>query len=391
MANLNDEVAIYQFPFEVFHSIFGYLVSEDRHQLEAGTSQKPIASFTISQVSQRWRDIALGLPFIWTNIRIFHFRDSQRAMVKELLVRTKGLPLSITLKYNKPLTAAQNKNCWDILLEIMSCASRWETLRIAVNEDLFAQICGNFGGRQAPILQRLELIILGFGKWQPHRRMSPFIVSPLYLELSHTHLLRHLVLFGVRLRMPSPTYMEKLEVLSLDYTPGMDMLDRPSLPAESPPLQTRLRDLSLPDVTTLFKHLPTITLREFSLLDVDFAFWNGFLNSMVGPDPRYPAVEKLCLQNTLEEYSVQITQLPLTDFIQGFPKLEILDLYNVHHITNSLKQCAIFPCIHTLRVRGLRYRDLCEVDTPPLLDLSSLSWLQRKVPNFKRDPMDKAY
>ncbi|KAJ3982155.1 hypothetical protein F5890DRAFT_416206 [Lentinula detonsa] len=425
MANLNDEVAIYQFPFEVFHSIFGYLVSEDRHQLEAGTSQKPIASFTISQVSQRWRDIALGLPFIWTNIRIFHFCDSQRAMVKELLVRTKGLPLSITLKYNKPLTAAQNKNCWDILLEIMSCASRWETLRIAVNEDLFAQICGNFGGRQAPILQRLELIILGFGKWQPHRRMSPFIVSPLYLELSHTHLLRHLVLFGVRLRMPSPTYMEKLEVLSLDYTPGMDMLDRPSLPAESPPLQTRLRDLSLrglvfrnlptrsylseytaflttlslsnmfghqsADVTTLFKHLPTITLREFSLLDVDFAFWNGFLNSMVGPDPRYPAVEKLCLQNTLEEYSVPITQLPLTDFIQGFPKLEILNLYNVHHITNSLKQCAIFPCIHTLRVRGLRYRDLCEVDTPPLLDLSSLSWLQRKVPNFKRDPMDKAY
>ncbi|KAJ3737802.1 hypothetical protein DFJ43DRAFT_28173 [Lentinula guzmanii] len=384
MANLNDEVAIYQFPFEVFHSIFGYLVSEDRHQLEAGTSQKPIASFTISQVSQRWRDIALGLPFIWTNIRIFHFRDSQRAMVKELLVRTKGLPLSITLKYNKPLTAAQNKNCWDILLEIMSCASRWETLRISVNEDLFAQICGNFGGRQAPILQRLELIILGFGK-QPHRRMSPFIVSPLYLELSHTHLLRHLVLFGVRLRMPSPTYL-----LRVRHSRHVFVIS-----------------LFVADVTTLFKHLPTITLREFSLLDVDFAFWNGFLNSMVGPDPRYPAVEKLCLQNTLEEYSVQITQLPLTDFIQGFPKLEILDLYNVHHITNSLKQCAIFPCIHTLRVRGVRYRDLCEVvdfriehdiplttlevDTPPFLDLSSLSWLQRKVPNFKRDPMDKAY
>ncbi|KAJ3872783.1 hypothetical protein F5051DRAFT_144564 [Lentinula edodes] len=438
MANSYDEVAIYQLPHEIFHCIFGFLVSEDRHQLAVKISRRPIAAFTISQVSQRWRDIALEFPFIWTNIRIFHFRDSQRNMVKELIARTKGLPLSITLEYNQPLTASQKKNCWDILLEIMSCASRWEALRIAVNEDLFTQICGNFGGRQAPILQRLELIILGFHEL--HGRHHQLLVSPLYLELSQTHKLKHLALLGVRLRMPSPAYMEQLEVLSLDYAPGMDMLDRPGLDVEAPPLPTRLRALSLTgivlrnlptrsylseytalltvlslsnisgynsaDVVRLFQHLPTTTLQELSVSNVDVAFWHGLLTSMTGADPRYPAVKRLSLQNVEVGY-VQETEFPPTHFVSAFPKLEVLELYNVQHITNALKWHKIFPGIHTLRVRGVLYKILCdvvdfriehdvplttlEVDTPPFLDLSSLSWLQRKVPIFKRNSKENAY
>ncbi|KAJ3755882.1 hypothetical protein EV360DRAFT_72481 [Lentinula raphanica] len=274
MANSDDEVPIYRFPLEIFDSIFGLLVAEDRYQLETEKLRRVPVSFTISQVSQRWRDIALELPFIWTDIQIFHFQDFQRDMVKALLARTKGLALSITLEYNKPLTAAQSKNCWNILLDIMSCASRWKALRIAVNEDLFTQICGNFGGREVPLLQRLELVILGFDKRHGHRpQLNDFIVSPLYLELSHTHLLRHLVLSGIRLRMPSPTYMEQLEVLSVDFTPGMDMLNRP------------------------------VTLGELLLSTVDFSFWNGFMHSLEGPEPRYPFVQRLYLQNISDDYA----------------------------------------------------------------------------------------
>ncbi|KAJ3773612.1 hypothetical protein FB446DRAFT_525409 [Lentinula raphanica] len=443
MANSDDEVPIYRFPFEIFDSIFGLLVAEDRYQLETEKLRRVPVSFTISQVSQRWRDIALELPFIWTDIQIFHFQDFQRDMVKALLARTKGLPLSITLEYNKPLTAAQSKNCWNILLDIMSCASRWKALRIAVNEDLFTQICGNFGGREVPLLQRLELVILGFDKRHGHRpQLNDFIVSPLYLELSHTHLLRHLVLSGIRLRMPSPTYMEQLEVLSVDFTPGMDMLNRPGLSEEDPPLQTCLRDLSLTglvfrnlptrsylseytaflttlslsnmagyqasDVTRLFKHLPTVTLRELLLSTVDFSFWNGFMHSLEGPEPRYPFVQRLYLQNISDDYA-SMSELPPRQFIQGFPRLETLELYHAPSVTNALRFQAMFPCMHTLKVRGvgemksISYRELCdvvdfriennipvtalEVDTPSTyIDLPSLSWLQKRVPVFKRHP-----
>ncbi|KAE9402999.1 hypothetical protein BT96DRAFT_917797 [Gymnopus androsaceus JB14] len=121
MANPYDQVAIYQFPHEIFHSIFGFAVSEDYHELDRSRIKRPIASFTLSQVSQRFRDIALDLPIIWTNIRIFHFRDSQRDMVQQLIhSRTKGFPLSITLEYDQSLVAAQRSNYWEIILAIKS-------------------------------------------------------------------------------------------------------------------------------------------------------------------------------------------------------------------------------------------------------------------------------
>ncbi|KAF9074677.1 hypothetical protein BDP27DRAFT_146620 [Rhodocollybia butyracea] len=413
MANPYDEVAIYQFPHEIFHCIFSFLVSEDLHEL----------------VSQRWRDIAREYPPIWTNIRIFHFRDSQREMVRDLISRTKGLPLHITLEYNQYLTAPQMRNCWEILLAIMSCSSRWEALRIVVNEDLFMQICANFGGRKVPLLQRLELIAVGHSRSLLNYDLPESDISFMYLELSQAYLLKHLVLSRICLRMPSPAYMLQLESLSLDHIPATYMLDRPGLPADDPPLQTRLRNLSLTGVlisdstldpraylteytaflvtlslsgvhgrpalavTSMLRQISTTTLRELSICDVDSVFWTGFSRSMLDPViPRYPRLQKLHLEDIKRAESREL-------FNHNFPNLEILDLFNAH-FTNTLTKRAVFPHLHTLRVRGVLYKELCdvvdlrienniplttlEVDTPQFLDLSSLAWLQRKVPNFKR-------
>ncbi|KAJ4467866.1 hypothetical protein J3R30DRAFT_3715543 [Lentinula aciculospora] len=268
MAHPYDEVAIYQFPHEIFHCIFGFLVSEDFYQLQTGTSKRPIVSFTISQVSQRWRDrpsLPIDAPPMPTRLRDFSLAG--------------------------------------IVLRDLSSRS--------------------------------------------------------YLS----------------------EYTALLTTLSLSNMSGY----RPA------------------DVTRLFIHLPTTTLRELSISHVDIAFWVGFIDSMAGADSRYPVIRKLHLQDIEENFRIQETDLPSMEFIRGFPKLEIIELCNIRHITH-----AIFPCVHTLKVSGVQsgtYKDLCdvvdfriehaiplttlEVDTPPFLDVSSLSWLQKKVPNFKRNAADK--
>ncbi|KIK53195.1 hypothetical protein GYMLUDRAFT_49518 [Collybiopsis luxurians FD-317 M1] len=431
MANSYDEVSIYKLPPEIYYSVFDLLVSEDLYELESGPAlKKPIASFAISQVSQRWRAIALDLPQIWTSIRIFHFCNSQREMVKELITRSKDLPLDFVLEYDRSLERTETRNFWEILLTIMAHSLRWRSLRIVANEILFVQICSNFsGGREAPILQRLELVVLPGPIYSSHVYHPDFLhVPPLSLEFHQIPQLKHLILHGIHLKTRSPAYMQQLETLDIDSLPAMDMLGRPPLPADSPPFSTRLRTLavtnlgildlsrrsflseytafltslslsningrSLLDVSRLFRHLPSSTLRELSISNVDLSFWNGLLNSMA-LIPRYPAVQKLLLAN-VEAW----TEMP-DHFTAGFPNLEKLSLFSLPTLlTNKFTSEVIFPKLQTLCTREIPYQTLCdvvdfriasklpltslEVDSPPLPHFPSLSYLRRKVPRFKR-------
>lgn len=432
MANPYDEVAIYQFPSEIFHAIFYFVVTEDHYEIERSEIQRPIASFTLSQVSQRWRTITHDLPQIWTDIRIFHFRDSQCNMVSHLIhSRTKDFPLSIKLEYDQPLAVAQTRNYWEILLTIKSCSSRWKYLHIGVKQDLFTQICRNFGAPEAPLLQQLELVVHGPRDASSGHDLEAHAISPLYLEIRNAHLLKRLVLIRIRLRTPSPAYMGQLETLTLDSFPALEMLDRPLIQEDIVPTQLRnltlirtvlplvpqrsylseytsfLTALSLSNmegyspvsVHTMFDHLATTTLRELYISRVDHSFLKGFFDSMQqdSQPPRYPRLRKLHLESIVDGYSGDLSP-HILDF--NFPKLEVLDLFSVSPLTTLLRDNFIFPLLHTLCVRGARYKDLCdvidlraeyrapltalEVDTPQFLDLSSLGWLQRKVPNFKR-------
>lgn len=429
--NPYDEVAIYQFPSEIFHSIFSFVVTKDHYESERSGIKRPIASFTLSQVSQRWRTITHDLPQIWTDIRIFHFRDSQCNMVSHLIhSRTKGFPLSIALEYDQPLAVAQTRNYWETLLTIKSCSSRWKYLHIGVNQDLFTQICRNFGAPEAPLLQQLELVVHGPRDASSGHGHEAHAISPLYLEIRNAHILKRLVLIRIRLRTPSPAYMGQLETLTLDNFPALEMLDRPLIQEDT--VSTHLRNLTLirtvlalpqrsylseytsflttlslsnvggyspTSVHTMFDHLATITLRELSISHVDHSFLEGFLNSLQqdSQPQRYPRLHKLHLEDIADGYSGDLSP-QILDF--NFPKLEVLDLFNVSNFATLLKENLIFPLLHTLCVRGARYKDLCdvidlraecraplttlEVDTPQFLDLSSLAWLQRKVPNFQR-------
>ncbi|KAF5344624.1 hypothetical protein D9757_013908 [Collybiopsis confluens] len=158
-------------------------------------------------------------------------------VVKELVSRAQGLPLHFLLEYDRPLTPMETRNFWEIFLIIMSNSSSWHFLRIEVVKDLFVEICGHFsGGREAPLLRQLELVVLQSSTLDRHHP-DAHDPPPIYLELRRTPLLRHLVLHGIHLRMPSPIFMEQLEILDIDSSPAMEMLSRPPLPNHSLPFQ----------------------------------------------------------------------------------------------------------------------------------------------------------
>ena len=92
----NSLLPISRLPTEIFTIIFSLL-----HPFEVLEPPKPIASFSISHVCHRWREISLNLPRLWVHI---NFSRQTPDCVAEMLARAKTTPLhleAVTLNWSR--------------------------------------------------------------------------------------------------------------------------------------------------------------------------------------------------------------------------------------------------------------------------------------------------
>ena len=110
--------AINYFPTELLLSVL---------ELDVHTSQVPGRNQQLASVCQRWRDIVLDSPSLWTTI---HVAKSDTSSIRTHLERSRGAPLDIVIE--APGWALSKHLALVPPLDIVgSCAHRWNSLLIA--------------------------------------------------------------------------------------------------------------------------------------------------------------------------------------------------------------------------------------------------------------------
>ncbi|KAK1225202.1 hypothetical protein PQX77_011882 [Marasmius sp. AFHP31] len=123
----NLSSAIFGLPDEILAIIF-----ENMAQADTGghTMSKNAASWVIAQTCQRWRQLALSTPSIWTSIRMNTFFLSRQPveMLKTWLERSQGLPLSCLLFLNQSPCIADLED--ELFQLVLVNSHRWRHLEV---------------------------------------------------------------------------------------------------------------------------------------------------------------------------------------------------------------------------------------------------------------------
>ncbi|KAF7375669.1 F-box domain-containing protein [Mycena sanguinolenta] len=420
----NKEQGIHSLPAELICAIFSLI-----HASRSSPDEKPAALSPVhilNRVCRLWREISQDLPELWTDIRIFHCRTGLPEMLDQYIRRSSSLQLDILLDIPLDVAGKQFVGFWAIILKLWSVAYRWRTLCIITTANNFAHIQANIGCKMVPRLESLQL------------RVSHAVPSgeiPPSISFSSMSALKSLVLHGIALQNSEvSSFVDQLERLDVNATSTVILLQlAEQFETLSPETQaiSRLRYLSLRgslpplgvaadsaiksytssltslylgnfdrgDIHALCDVLSASALKELSLDDLSGSCWDDFTGALSVRTIEFPSLRTLKLAR-IRGYTMHGPGY----LAVAFPFLERLSLLHVDCSTflSSLSKAdpIFWPRLNNLTVDNANYRTLrsvvearsalgcplasLEVDTPKIIDSSSLHWLQNHV-SLKRN------
>ena len=328
----------------------------------------------VSHVTSHWRDLAVNMPMLWTEIRITRF--SKLEVLRNMLLRSQQCGLEILLHFPMPIRALSARfrdslRVRDTVIILASHISRWRRLSVIAGSETLRQIMKYVTGVFIPRLESLELVQLHTG---PVSYYGPFLLDPavfssLRLERVTIHCARSSFLTGMRtleLIHSSGSILDEEALDSLDNpacnhfnverrSPTMSQLTRlnitatsiilpfhPSFSASSltslklanfPPTTPALRD----SILHLFETLSTPILKNLEVEELDGFAWTAFVQSIHTSDsPKYPGLRSLTL-SSLQLHDVDV------HFIQAFPSITHLRLISVRSepLRKVLRKCSL--------------------------------------------------
>ncbi|KAJ7879211.1 hypothetical protein B0H14DRAFT_2709652 [Mycena olivaceomarginata] len=142
--------------------------------------RRDTAPWAASQVSRRWRAIALSQPSLWTSIDLDFgwIKDGQTRTIYRLeahLKRSGNLPLDIDFGCRVPFRTSERELA---LLNVLTRHSaRWETIRINGSLSLSSALVGIRGN--LPLLRKLQVLFYPHGPAdQPSVNLDVFGLAP---------------------------------------------------------------------------------------------------------------------------------------------------------------------------------------------------------------------
>lgn len=156
--NNAHSIILNRVPQEIISEIFGashenIVPCEPQRALgfEAqNSSEKMLLSLRLAAICQLWRNIALSFPHIWTHVHIPLYRqinETNLAIAKEIMQRSKRLPLSISLFSN-----TNGITSWDETYPLKSTyhileqeSARWYSLRVCLPVSAVTNFFGAIG------------------------------------------------------------------------------------------------------------------------------------------------------------------------------------------------------------------------------------------------------
>ncbi|KAJ6548197.1 hypothetical protein DFH09DRAFT_629604 [Mycena vulgaris] len=218
---------------EVLSRIFGYLRA-------SSVSIPP--EFIIASITQRWREVAIGIPSLWTTVRVSH--DRQIHALGDILLRSKNLPLRICIRLDafRYRFCAEYTDAIDLLLPHIA---RWQSLSIIATNPVLHTIRNRIQRVPMPALEHLELVQTGTG---PIHHLGPLVFEPsvfrsLRLERTMIYAADATLLAGItelELIESSMSILDEKKLLSTEYPtqkprpPSMTALRRLVLDATNP-------------------------------------------------------------------------------------------------------------------------------------------------------------
>lgn len=141
-------------PPELWSRIFQYCLPEGETYVRPDVMGAPLL---MCRVCRLWREVAISTPSIWSSLSIHrNLRKRPHAYLLQAWVqRSQAVPLSLEVY----LSAPSNQPCHfhhdhSILQVVISCAERWQNLRLNVTNDCLLQ---SIFDRPMPSLQTIEL------------------------------------------------------------------------------------------------------------------------------------------------------------------------------------------------------------------------------------------
>ncbi|KAJ6575577.1 hypothetical protein DFH09DRAFT_1454900 [Mycena vulgaris] len=271
-------------PDEVLRRIFAYLLEESAHP-----------ELLLASITHRWRKVALGIPSLWTTVRINH--DRQISALGDILLRSKTLPLNVYIRLEafRYRFFTEYMEAIDALLPHIA---RWRSLSITATNPVLHKIRSRIQRVEMPSLEHFELVQSDTGDIQ---HLGPFVFEPSVfrsLRLVRTMMyaadatllagLTHIVLIESSLAM-----LDEHKLLSLEYP----------TPEPRPPSMTALQHLIL-DASNPAKdglpyspafsaaHLTTISFARLTAPSMDLV---QALSRMYGTALAAPALATLAI------------------------------------------------------------------------------------------------
>ncbi|KAJ7758349.1 hypothetical protein B0H16DRAFT_1313955 [Mycena metata] len=200
----------------------------------------------LASVTHRWRELAIGIPSLWTTIRVNH--DRQISVLGDILLRSKNLPLAISIRLD-----AFRYRFFDEYLEAIDALlphiARWRSLSVTATNPVLHNIRSRLQNQPMSALEHFELVQADSGRVQ---HLGPFVFEPSLfrsLRLEHTMMyaadasqlagLTHIELIHSSLAM-----LDEHKLLSLEYptleprAPSMRALQYLVLDASNPQHET---------------------------------------------------------------------------------------------------------------------------------------------------------
>ncbi|KAJ6557164.1 hypothetical protein B0H10DRAFT_2370718, partial [Mycena sp. CBHHK59/15] len=301
---------------------------------------------TLARVCMLWRNIAHGLPDLWTDIRLFSCHPDP--------VPCPWISLDV------PFTVAGKElvEFWAVVLKIWSVAPRWRRLSIINTNDNFSRMQNNVGRKTAPCLESLQLRVIQ-SESLTHRRPV--------LSLGSIPALKSLVPHGISLVIFSILdQLENLDLFGTNAALVMEFAAQFAAFSRNPHAIPRLRHLSLRGrlprlhgtsgaaLKTYISSLTTLTLGNVRRDDSHFQSLCCLLST--------PLLEELSLTDLTHTCWDTLTR-SLSDERLEFPILRTLKL-------SSIAQCTLHGYFATAFL-ALEHLSLLHVDCSTFLSALS--------------------
>jgi len=331
----------------VLREIFSALFAESEN----------VSGLIISSVCRNWREVALGMPSIWTNISLRAARHPR--ILEQILSWSTHYHIDVRIDFNRQIFStcdAEAPDFRDTFEAIVVHIKRLRRLAITARNPIIHAIVKHLKNRTMPKLEHLELIQCDTG---PVSFFGPFLVnSDAFTSL---RLVRTAATFG------DASLLRGLRTLDLVESSGR-FLDQSahinhSFPVIPPlPCMYKLSRLSITDtelfvnannplvsikpafIVSLLTHLTMSRIKVASSPDSMAAFirlFNMTYNS---------GLEELCLDN-IHDHALEILQQMIGAPYPKYPRLKSLTLSSLPIRDLRREFYLAFPAVETLTLR----------------------------------------